>query len=287
MLRKLYKKLYRYVFEINNIDKLYKFKNIIISFSGGLGAQIFSASIYSFLENNNFNVYGDFKYFATNDQIKNKTKGISYWNWQLSDYNIKISNFKQKNFSFLYLIFNSYKFINDGDFKLYLAIKSMQNQYSTIFKIDLNRIQNNIDYKLYQFLNNSYIALHMRRGDYLNVASLVIPDKDYIDLLLSMNLVNINLIILSDSEVESETHALLKQKYKNILIYDNNKLSPFISHVIMTNATYLICSNSQFSFSAGLLSNGFVYYPTKWNKEDNDYFTKTISQTSHFHIKLN
>jgi hypothetical protein len=288
MLKKYLKKLFSFIFEIKDYNNLTYHKNIVITFTGGLGAQIFSASIYKYLESNNYNVYGDFRYFETNELIRNKTKGISYWEWQLSEYDIEIKDFKKIRYNFLFLFFSNFKFINDGDLKLNLAILSLKFiDNKSIFKKNIFTIKNIIDSELYNDLNNQYIALHMRKGDFVNVATLVIPEDFYIKLLFSINLNNKNLIILSDSKLSTETYTILKAKFNNLKVYDDNKLTPFISHVIMTNASYLICSNSQFSFSAGLLNEGIVYYPSKWSIVDSINFKNIMNDVSNFHIKFN
>jgi hypothetical protein len=228
------------------------------------------------------------KYFETSLLIQNKTKGISYWEWQLSEYNIEIENFKHFRYNLFFLFFNKFKFINDGDLKLKLAILSLDFiDNIKLFKKDIFTIKNSIEIDLFNDLNKQYIALHMRKGDFINVATHVIPDELYIKLLFSINTTNMNLIVLSDSKLSTETYSLLNNKFHNLKIYDENKLTPFISHVIMSNASYLICSNSQFSFSAGLLNDGFVYYPSKWSKYDNINFINSMSNLSNFHLKLN
>jgi len=103
----------------------------------------------------------------------------------------------------------------------------------------------------------------MRRGDYLNVASHVISDEDFINIAWKFSKFIQNIVVLSDSKISNNVSDLISKKYANCLFLDD--IDAFTAHCLMRYASALIISNSQFSLSAALLNkNALVALPTQW-----------------------
>lgn len=85
---------------------------VVISFTGGMGAQIISVAIYMDLQNQGYDVYADFRYFEEKPQVDKK---YSVWDWQLDCYGIIMKNFKRYEINNLKLITSMY--IKDGEKK--------------------------------------------------------------------------------------------------------------------------------------------------------------------------
>lgn len=234
-----------------------KNNNFVISFTGGLGNQLISFFAYSFLKNLGKNVSKDVTYFYSKDiQDKYKIRGISVFKWELDKYiGVNLEDKNKKNI----IPFKNFFKINDGFVKLYLALKfSKKVNFLNKFKNSLNSILLPNDLQ-----NKKYICVHFRQGDYLKVASLL-PNLD--DLLnCASNFASIcqNIIILSDGNLDPNiTIRLKKYGFKDIKLITAGE--PITAHLIMVFSSILICSNSQFSLSAGLLNKNIVIIPKRW-----------------------
>ena len=178
MFKKLILKILR---EFRSALPISKNRPIVISFTGGLGAQIISAAIYFDLKGKGYNVYGDFSYFSQKD---NQSRNYSIWEWQLNCFGLNISNFLQLNSQNLAIVFSTY--VPDGKLKSQLskiafrnkmAINIFKNYTDEFMKLMTSILEKN------KALNENYICIHMRRGDYLNVASHIISDQDFLKVL--------------------------------------------------------------------------------------------------------
>ncbi len=231
-------------------------KSVVVTFTGGMGAQILSASIYFYLKRSGREVYADFSYFK--DEFYLASTGIqgdvSHWDWQLSPFGMEISSFntlhsKHKPKSIV---------LRDGPIKAKLALEALNlEEIKSLFRKD-------VDKKTKASLNISgeYIFIHVRRGDYLNVATHLISNQSFIKIADKFSKLIPNLIIASDSLLDSNFLEAFSG-YKNVTVLEGT--DAFNVHVIMQNASVLVCSNSQFSLTAGLLNNnGLVLLPKLW-----------------------
>jgi len=111
--------------------------------------------------------------------------------------------------------------------------------------------------------NEPFICIHMRRGDYLNVASHVVNDDDFINIACNFSHLLNKIIVLSDSKIQTNITNYIELKYKNSHFLDS--IDAFSAHCIMRQASILICSNSQFSLSAALLNKkALIVVPSQW-----------------------
>jgi hypothetical protein len=127
------------------------------------------------------------------------------------------------------------------------------------------------------------LCIHIRRGDYVNVASHLIADETFASIAKKFSAIANQAIILSDSPIDGELKAILGNPFPEIVFLDN--IDPFSSHFIMRHAKILICSNSTFSLTAGLLNeSGLVVIPKKWYGDNEKNIEKRIQEMCEFQI---
>jgi hypothetical protein len=262
--------------------RLSRKRPVIVSFTGGMGAQIISTAIYFHLKSQGYSVFADFRYFEDKDNYKKK---YSTWEWQLDCFNLSFNNFRSYKITNLTLILGTY--ISDGELKTKLAIEALSDvsitslfySYTEQFKADILKLKN-----LNQNLNMQFACVHLRRGDYLNVASHIVSETEFLEAIFRVqHLVN-NLIIISDSKVSDSFKNAIEGNQINITYYDSGEINYALSHYLMTQANILICSNSQFSWTAGKLAHGLVLVPRKWYGGELDTLETLIHRNSNFLI---
>jgi len=239
-------------------------KDIVITFTGGLGAQIFSCAIYNYLKSKNNNVYADLTYFDAPPKIAREgSKGeCSIWAWLLGEYNISKEDFALPNRTFYSKYISRPYVLSDGMIeKVRLGIEALNSGLiKQLFPISpyVNNKCREID------VNLDYLCVHLRRGDYLNVASHVVKDEEFLKIINKFKSITPTIVIVSDSEISDEFKAVVQGLSKRQFYFV--KSDDHLSHALMRNARHLICSNSQFSLSAALLnsSEGFIMVPCKW-----------------------
>ena len=128
-----------------NITSLFAFKSktpkkVIVTFTGGMGAQILSAAIYFSMKNSGKEVYADLTYFDTpeNIAIEGQIGQPSHWAWQLKPFGLLPSDFE----SYTGKKAASEDLIVDGSRKISLALSALQcksvQQYFPIANLTTN-----------------------------------------------------------------------------------------------------------------------------------------------------
>jgi hypothetical protein len=124
-----------------------------------------------------------------------------------------------------------------------------------------------------------YGAIHVRKGDYLNVASKVLGVREVPGTLESIKYTLPQvLIFLSDGKFEFAERRIIEEPLahnstrRKILFYDESCqiVDETLIHDLMRSANFLMTINSTFSFSAGLLNcepDSFVLFPTDFYGE--------------------
>ena len=224
----------------------------LVHIEGGLGSQIFG--VISFWERQEkyglANAKCDLSYFRSQDRGE-------LWNWELDRYQIGLMDLQRyesatiRNILKLKSDFLSELEINSG----YWA--QARKKYLDRFHFDPMPV-NDFRKRFAEFEDvHSYGAVHIRRGDYLKVASKVIEFTEYLDFLLAIReLLPKNLLIVSDSplhEKELEKLGDLFGNKHNLFFLDDPELDAFLIHCILREADVLVTSNSTFSFSAAVL----------------------------------
>jgi hypothetical protein len=248
-----------------------KEKKVIITFTGGMGAQILSAAIYLAMKDAGKKVYADLTYFDTPAKLATEAAigQVSQWAWQLSLFGINPSDFE------IFTGKNSKKedLIVDGPRKIHLGLTALQTKaISHYFSIP----------KLPPFFGldgTKYVCAHIRRGDYINVASHLMADEEFLSATNTFSSLCDTLVVVSDSNLSESLKTRFSNQFKDCIFLDN--IDAFTSHCIMRKANALICSNSQFSLvAAALKATGVVLIPKNWGEDQG--IAKTIGDFGSF-----
>jgi len=230
----------------------------IVSFSGGMGAQMISAAIYYMLIERGQRVLADMRYFDQPSHIAVAgTPGeISLWPWQLDCFGIDRAHFQTLHDA---PPSKADQRIDDGALKLKLGIEALR----------LPAVQRRfpvpeaIDDVLGAEFTAPYLCIHIRRGDYVNVASHLVGDAQFIAMARNYAALVHQAVVVSDSPIAPAVRQRLAPLFARIEFKDG--IGAFDTHRLMRKARVLIGSNSQFSLIAALLNTeGMVVLPQQW-----------------------
>ena len=249
-----------------------KEKKVIVTFTGGMGAQILSAAIYFSMKDAGKKVYADLAYFDAPAKLATEgTMGqISQWAWQLSPFGLEPSDFE------IFTGGNSKKedLIVDGCRKIQLSLRALQDK-----KIQRHFSMAKFPTDTFGLEGTKYVCAHIRRGDYVNVASHLMADEEFLSATNTFSSLCDTLVVVSDSSISESLKTRFSTQFKDCIFLDN--IDAFTTHCIMRKANALICSNSQFSLvAAALNTSGVVLIPKNWGGDDD--IAKAISLASHF-----
>jgi hypothetical protein len=250
------------------LTKLHLIDRHTIYFEGGLGSQILSfIEFQEKTKNSDKPVPVNRDYFLGVSSDYTNEAGLSMWSWKLNHYGIDQSIFEQENF--YKKLFKKYLLTRSNSISevFYNFRETKKHQYENSFPINKIAISTYLE-SIVGSKNVEYCVVHIRRGDYLNVASKVITVDELTRLIQKIkHLLPRIILISSDSyltlvEKEKLAEYLPGFTYK----YIEPSESPFLVHDLMRTSKVLIASNSTFSFSAGLLANDdcLVFFPTKY-----------------------
>jgi len=230
----------------------------IVTFTGGMGAQILSAAIYFDLKDRGEKVMADMSYFEQSPcmALRGQAGACSHWGWQLDCFGIPISAFESGK-----LLPNKSRArrIADGAKKMKLALDALEKpEIQARFEVPQG---------LGDLLGEGdavpFLCMHVRRGDYVNVASHLVSDAEFIKSARSFSGLVSRVVILSDSEVPLHFKTDLETHFSQVLVLTG--IDAFSSHRVMRGARVLICSNSQFSLIAAMLNQqAMVLLPKQW-----------------------
>lgn len=232
-------------------------KPSIVTFTGGMGAQMISAAIYFQMQFDGREVYADLSYFDKPKDIATEgDKGRpTHWGWQLEQFNLQIESFANAKL----LVSRQADVIEDGALKLQLGLAALrQVNIQSLFSLH----QANVAHLLGGG-EDKYLCIHVRRGDYLNVASHLISDDVFIRLAKRfVDLIN-HVVIVSDSEITGDLRVRLSSLFAKTTFLDH--INEYEAHCVMRGAHIFIGSNSQFSLIAAILNTkGLVLLPRTW-----------------------
>ena len=250
------------------LTKLHLIDRHTIYFEGGLGSQILSfIEFQEKSKNSEKPVSVNLDYFLGISSDYTDETGLSRWSWKLNHYGIDQSIFEQQNF--YKKLFKKYLLtrINSISEVFYNFRETKKQQYENLFPIDKIAISTYLE-SIAGSKNAEYCVAHVRRGDYLNVATKVTAVDEMTRLIQKIKHLLPRIILISS---DSYLTSLEKEKLAECLPgftykYIEPSESPFLVHDLMRNSKVLIASNSTFSFSAGLLANDdcLVFFPTKY-----------------------
>lgn len=224
----------------------------LVDIEGGLGSQILG--VISFWERQErFGVEKakcDITYFSTRNRE-------SLWNWELDQYQIGLIELKKfESAGFKNILRMKSDFLSDLELNANYWIE-VRKKYLDRFEFDSKQVNTFREEIIGLEIKKSYGVVHIRRGDYLQVASKVINFDEYLNLLLTLReLIPKDLLIVSDSQLHVKEKEKLSSHFgenHNLVFLDDPQLNPFLIHCILREADVLVTSNSTFSFSAALL----------------------------------
>lgn len=225
-----------------------------------MGAQIIQAAVYFSIKNAGHPVYADLSYFDTEARMAESGKAgqLTHWFWQLDQFGLPQASFNRA------LEFNKRNadILRDGPRMLELGLKALARP-------DIQRHFNDVADVgdiLTEDILGGFLCIHIRRGDYVNVASHLISEGEFVSLVRKFSGLIKHAVILSDSPIAPDFRDAVSPYFKTTLLLDN--IDPYASHRIMRCARILICSNSTFSLTAAALNpNVLAVIPKQWYGE--------------------
>jgi Glycosyl transferase family 11 len=230
---------------------------IVIVFAGGMGTQILQAATYFYYKKQGLKVFADVSYFdrplslAKEGQIGQ----LTHWHWQLDQYGLQKHTFD---------ISPGFKkgeadVIVDGQRMLEIGLSALvdpeiNDKFPSVGVPNLSNL--NVD-------EYSYVCIHIRRGDYVNVASHLIDDEIFLNILKKFSQLTGALVVLSDSQINADFKEKVSFLFQRALFLD--QIDAVESHEIMRFSRVLICSNSTFSLTAAMLNKqALIVLPKQW-----------------------
>jgi hypothetical protein len=249
---------------------------LVVSFTGGMGAQIISAGIYFAKRLAGETVYADLSYFEAPESVATvgKPGDCSHWAWQLTPFGLQPDAFAVATQDVL----AQAHMLHDGPRKMELGLEALaQPQVQQYFALpeggDL----------LPAGFADGYLCIHIRRGDYVNVASHLVPDEEFVRIAAKFSGLTPHVAVLSDSPIAPALRAAVSACYQGAAFLDNT--DAFTAHRIMRGARILVCSNSQFSLIAAMLNPGaLVVIPRQWFDGDDRAIEAPLNARCTFQI---
>jgi len=243
------------------------FDNETVYFEGGLGSQIISYIVYNEKKIQKNASAANLDYFNITLSDFTQDNGLSRWAWKLDHYGISKNNLVvNKNIK---AVFKKYFLVRpEFDTEIFLNFREEKaSQYNSIFPVNTKNVKEYVQ-KVFQNSDSDYSIIHIRRGDYLKVASNIIKTEQVVNLINKLkSILTVNILITCDSILpKEETEILEKSLSGHNYVYLSPNENTYLVHDLMRSAKILIASNSTFSFTAGLLSNKdcLFFFPTKY-----------------------
>ena len=243
-------------FEVNKareyfLFRINKYNSNLVVFEGGLGSQLFSYFQFDYLIRNRGKVEINLEYFHIADKADNDF--TEKRDWALDRYGItkellknqatKVSKSSSK------IPTNLLGSRDKNYFKKYLDLNLAE-------KFPIDEVWRN-NFLIENNIGSNFYAIHIRRGDFLTVASKLISDEEISDLSLKLftKLPKLPVLIFSDSDIDIKWNSKFKNiGFDNIKLIDRHSCSDLYAHDLLRSAKILIASNSFFSLSAAVLS---------------------------------
>jgi hypothetical protein len=261
----------------------------VIPIDGGLGSQIIQFALYKWLRDNGKQVKLDTSYFQHRSE-KSELNWVVQRKWQLEKFGHDMESQdsgtgqRLRDVDFMHLYSDYLSEIVDNKIflnSLYPLSHEQLVQSSESLQISIPELE-------------SSVIIHIRQGDYLTAASLLLKEKYYLDAVLKIQdhfcEKAMNIIIVSDDEIS-------KDRFPNIvsrLGFENIEIRTVIGgealdvHNLMRKSGGLICSNSTFSFSAAMLRGGDkCVYPSRFYNGETSALNRIFKLKSGIEIPIN
>lgn len=266
----------RYRWLISRVKCLYLKPDFsTVFFEGGLGSQILSMiQLMNLSRGTNVEVAANCDYFERNE-VFTHDNGLTHWKWALDRYGIHreelVLKFKAKASrrreqlrlspsEFSEFICNNSLFRVDDEIKSNFPITTLAEDRSIAF-FEGRTV-------------TAYAVIHIRKGDYLKVASKIVKVDEVVSFLDTVRaFMPKEVIVISDGEfthqeISSFEWVLPSESGFQLRFYGSeSKFDEYLCHDLMRLADFLVTSNSTFSFTAGILSekkNSSIFFPTEF-----------------------
>lgn len=249
----------------------------VVKFAGGMGTQIIQAAVYFALREAGEPAFADLQYFATESRmalVGEKGKA-THWFWQLDQYGLMRETFetvRNQNLSDYYVL-------SDGPEMMELGLDALQRPEIQRHFLPTDITSLNVPVQT----SSPFICLHIRRGDYVNVASHLVSDDEFLGLAEKFSELLQHAVLLSDSPFGNDFKRQMNQLFSSVSYLDN--LDPYSSHWLMRQAHVLVCSNSTYSLTAAMLNpKGFIVMPKQWFGANDQAIEVPIQALCNFQI---
>ena len=196
------------------------------------------------------NTQADVSYFKSRiESPYSDTKGLTRWPWELHRYGFSLDQFAPNKHGLRMRLSESDQARLDLEFMPMIAQRDWTRTFpivdSTASELEKIEIRPEED----------FACIHVRRGDYLRVASRTISFHETLRLSHDLRaLLPRNVVFLSDDPFSAdEVEAASKLLYEKTCTFLSGS-DQHASHGILRMASILVTSNSTFSWSAGMLS---------------------------------
>jgi hypothetical protein len=250
----------------------------IVRIEGGLGSQLIGLIVYESKKVKDSRVRPDVSYFL-NRSSNGKSSGPTIWDWELGDYGYTLENFSsQSRFYDKYLgpYFSSHtRKVRDS------ASELAEAPWRTLAKrLPLAKGLNDFLLEHELTLQKDFAVIHIRKGDYLKVASRVFSLEESINGLARFSsFINGPIFVTSDDVLSKKELDYCKDKLGSLrLIVVGSDIDHHIVHSLMRTAAFLFTSNSTFSWTAGMLNireAPMIISPTSFFREK-DYLVNDL-----------
>jgi hypothetical protein len=239
----------------------------LIHIEGGLGSQILGAIAFWNLQNN----LGEAKAKCDLSYFSNEASTNQLWAYELEKFNLPLAEFEKfESRSKGNLLKAKRDFLTDDELAHdYWEIS--RSRYLSKFSYDRNKVFSYFQESTKLKLEEPFTAIHIRRGDYLKVASKIVSVEDYLEIVNVVgSLASRKVVVICDSELSDEDKSRLQKALdvNELIFLDSPGLDPFNIHCLLREAKLLITGNSTYSFSAGLLGRQgqIVFSPMQFHK---------------------
>jgi hypothetical protein len=247
----------------------------IVYIEGGMGSQILSFMQHQILLETNPKAKLDARYFYTP-----APKNTKVWDWELSEYGHPLPKLDVSLRAKLrYLGRESTTRASKSNLTIWEEIS--KRRFQSLFPLH----ESTADLKkLFDISENqSFAAIHIRRGDYLTVSSKLIAVEEYLEMIerMSSNF-DLRVLVFSDDPFSDLDQARINSACRGQVSFITG-LDQHGVHGLMRCAATLVTSNSTFSLTAALLSehtNPTILAPTLFFSNQNRDVNLLIQQLS-------
>jgi hypothetical protein len=252
-------------------------KPTVVTFTGGMGAQIISAAIYFSKRRVGEVVFADLSYFDAPEHMAaaGNPGDCSHWGWQLGAFGLERQSFETAPDA----VRRNAKIVPDGAEKLQMGLAALaEPEAQEIFKIP-----HELPESLPLLWPRDFLCLHIRRGDYVNVASYLVSDEEFIQQATKFSGLLSAVVVVSDSLISLKVRKAMSKLFDQAIYLDQADV--FTSHRIMRKARVFICSNSQFSLIAAMLNRtALVLIPKQWYSGNDRVLEKPLQSLCAFQL---